>query len=169
VVAVRSVLDDDEVREYAAALSPGTLTDWYESVLHLTPWLEFPDSTGVIRGVAYHPLGTLTLCLREDPARAAALAGFDLLAILVATRADLDDVTAHLDHLGVTHGPVTTATLGWLLNCRRPRRHPAALLHRRTPPTRLRPRRRHPRPAGLDRNGETYTASARAGSSALTS
>lgn len=38
------------------------------------------------------------------------------LAILVATRADLDEVTAHLDHLGIPHGPVTTATLGWLLS-----------------------------------------------------
>ena len=89
---------------------------WYESVLGVTPWLEFPDGNGVIRGVAYHPLGTLTLCLREDPARAVALAGFDPLAVLVATRADLDKVTAHLDLLGVAHGPVITATLGWLLS-----------------------------------------------------
>jgi catechol 2,3-dioxygenase-like lactoylglutathione lyase family enzyme len=89
---------------------------WYESVLGVRPWLEFADGSGVIRGVAYHPLGTLTLCLREDPPRASAFAGFDPLAILVATRADLDEVTAHLDHLGIPHGPVTTATLGWLLS-----------------------------------------------------
>ena len=69
---------------------------WYESVLGVRPWLEFPDGNGVIRGVAYHPLGTLTLCLREDPPRASAFAGFD--------------------PLGIPHGPVTTATLGWLLS-----------------------------------------------------
>ncbi len=89
---------------------------WYESVLQVTPALEFPDADGVVRGVVYHPVGSLTVCLREDPTRAAALAGFGLLAVLVATRVDLDKITVHLDQLGVGHGPVITATLGWLLS-----------------------------------------------------
>lgn len=90
--------------------------DWYETVLSLSPHLEFPDDSGAVRGVVYHPLGNLTLCLREDPPRARALAGFNPLAVLVATRADLDDIATHLDQLAVTHGPVLTATLGWMLN-----------------------------------------------------
>jgi catechol 2,3-dioxygenase-like lactoylglutathione lyase family enzyme len=89
---------------------------WYETVLSLSPHLEFPDDSGAVRGVAYQPLGNLTLCLREDPPRAQALAGFNPLAVLVATRADLDDIAAHLDQHGVSHGPVLTATLGWLLS-----------------------------------------------------
>lgn len=95
---------------------------WYETVLPLSPHLEFPDDSGTVRGVAYHPLGNLTLCLREDRPRARALAGFNPLAVLVATRADLDDIAAHLDQLAVTRGPVLTATLGWLLSAADPDR-----------------------------------------------
>jgi catechol 2,3-dioxygenase-like lactoylglutathione lyase family enzyme len=89
--------------------------DWFESLLGLEPQLEFADDDGTVRGVAYHPIGGLRIALREDPPRAAALAGFDPLALAVATRADLDIVSAHLDECGIEHGPVIRATLGWLL------------------------------------------------------
>ena len=68
-------------------------------------------------------------CAKTQP-RAQALAGFDPLAVLVATRADLDDIAAHLDHLGIPHGPVTTATLGWLLSTTNPNGVRPALLCR---------------------------------------
>ena len=88
---------------------------WYESVLQLTPQLEFPDEEGTVRGVVYAALGGLTLSLREDAPRARALAGFNPFAVLVSTGADLDEVGRHLDGIGLKHGPVVTATLGWLL------------------------------------------------------
>lgn len=93
---------------------------WYESVFGIEMMIEFPDDDGTVRGVAYAPINQLTLSLREDPERAAALAGFDSWAVLVDSRADLDAWAAHLDRLGIEHGPVLTATLGWLLACTDP-------------------------------------------------
>ena len=78
-------------------------------------YLEFADDDGTVRGIVYQPLGDFALALREDPERARALAGFAPFAALVPTRADLEDVVAHLDELGVEHGPVITATIGWLV------------------------------------------------------
>ena len=63
---------------------------WYESVFGIEMMIEFPDDDGTVRGVAYAPINQLTLSLREDPERAAALAGFDSWAVLVDSRADLD-------------------------------------------------------------------------------
>jgi catechol 2,3-dioxygenase-like lactoylglutathione lyase family enzyme len=89
--------------------------EWYERVLGVERRLEFTDDDGTVRGIAYQPLGDFSLALREDPERARALAGFDPFAALVPTRADLEDLVAHLDRLGVGHGPIVTATIGWLL------------------------------------------------------
>lgn len=89
---------------------------WYEAVLPLQAHLEFPDDTGTVRGVVYGALGGLTLTLREDPERAQALSGFDPFAVLVPQRIDLDAISKHLDLLGVGHGPIITATKGWLLS-----------------------------------------------------
>jgi catechol 2,3-dioxygenase-like lactoylglutathione lyase family enzyme len=89
--------------------------EWYEQLLGLNVQLEFRDDDGTVRGVAYEPVGGVRLALREDPDRAAALKGFDPVALAVETRADLDDVVAELDRRGVEHGPVVQATLGWLL------------------------------------------------------
>ena len=89
--------------------------DWYADILSVAVDLEFRDDDGTVRGVAFERRGGLTLCLREDPARARALAGFDPYAVLVPTRRDLDRVLDRLDDLGVAHGPVVTASLGWLV------------------------------------------------------
>ena len=94
--------------------------DWYESLLGLQVEIEFKDDDGTVRGVAYQPLGDLRMAFREDPERAAALNGWDPLALAVATRADLDTVAAELDARGIEHGPVITATLGWLLSATGP-------------------------------------------------
>jgi catechol 2,3-dioxygenase-like lactoylglutathione lyase family enzyme len=88
---------------------------WYERVLGVERELEFRDDDGVVRGIVYAPLGSFALALREDPARAKALAGFDPFAALVPTRRALEEIVAHLDEVGVEHGPIVTATLGWLL------------------------------------------------------
>jgi catechol 2,3-dioxygenase-like lactoylglutathione lyase family enzyme len=88
---------------------------WYEQLLGLTVELEFRDGDGTVRGVAYHPVGGLRLALREDAERAGALAGWDPIALAVESRADLDAVAVELDRRSIPHGPVTTATLGWML------------------------------------------------------
>lgn len=94
--------------------------EWFESLLGLRAEIEFRDDDGTVRGVAYLPLGGLRIALREDPPRAAALAGWDPLALAVKTRADLDTVVACLDEHGIEHGPIIRATLGWLLSADAP-------------------------------------------------
>jgi catechol 2,3-dioxygenase-like lactoylglutathione lyase family enzyme len=88
---------------------------WYAELFSVTVDLEFRDDDGVLRGVAFTSRNGLTVCLREDPARARALAGFDPYAVLVPTRRDLDDVVARLDALDIAHSQVVTASLGWLV------------------------------------------------------
>lgn len=93
---------------------------WFESLLGLEVEIEFRDEAGTVRGVAYRPVGGFQLALREDPERAAALAGWDPLALAVATRRDLDTIAGELDSRGIPHGPVIEATLGWLLSAEAP-------------------------------------------------
>src|SRR3954454_8608171 len=88
---------------------------WYAAVLSVEVDLEFRDDEGVLRGVAFERREGFTLCLRESPEVARALAGFDPYAVLVSTRADLVEAVDHLDRLGVPHSPVIAATLGWLV------------------------------------------------------
>jgi catechol 2,3-dioxygenase-like lactoylglutathione lyase family enzyme len=85
---------------------------WYESVLGLHVDIEFVED-GVVRGVALADrAGTINLALRHDPARAAALAGFDLLAIAVPTRDAVEDWRRHLDEAGQPHAGVVTGHHG---------------------------------------------------------
>ena len=59
---------------------------WYVCALGFEPELEFAED-GALRGVAlYHPAADARLALRHDPARATALAGFDVTAMAVGTR-----------------------------------------------------------------------------------
>ncbi len=59
---------------------------WYERVFELVPNIEFPDAAGVVRGVSYRAKRGFTLALRESPALAQAMIGFDPIAILVESR-----------------------------------------------------------------------------------
>ena len=60
--------------------------EWYARVLGLQTHIEFTEN-GVLMGVGMHdPGGTISLALRHDPARAAALAGFDPVALRVPAR-----------------------------------------------------------------------------------
>jgi catechol 2,3-dioxygenase-like lactoylglutathione lyase family enzyme len=82
--------------------------EWYTSVLGLTVEIEFVED-GVLRGVALAgTTGDLRLALRLDPVRAAALAGFDPVALLVPKREDVESWRDRLDDLGQSHGDVVT-------------------------------------------------------------
>jgi catechol 2,3-dioxygenase-like lactoylglutathione lyase family enzyme len=89
---------------------------WYERVFELQPKVEFADDDGAVRGVSYQPKGGFALALREIPALALAMTGFDPLAILVESRDGLEAWGRRLDELGVAHTPVTVAALGWMLS-----------------------------------------------------
>lgn len=87
-------------------------TEWYSRVLGLGVAVEFVEE-GELKGVALgDPGGTTSIALRHDPARAAAMSGFDLVALGVPTR---DGVHAWADHLtGIhqPHGGIVTGHLG---------------------------------------------------------
>jgi catechol 2,3-dioxygenase-like lactoylglutathione lyase family enzyme len=78
--------------------------DWYVRAFDFTCTLEFREADRLVGVGMEHPDGNLRLALREDRARAAALAGFDTVCLAVGTRADLDDLLARLDTRGVDHG-----------------------------------------------------------------
>ncbi|MDT7800783.1 MAG: hypothetical protein QOI78_4216 [Actinomycetota bacterium] len=80
---------------------------WYERVLGFEVAIEFVED-GEVRGVALQREGWSQLALRHDPARAKALSGFDALALLVPTRADVETWKAALDEAGEPHGGVMT-------------------------------------------------------------
>lgn len=85
---------------------------WYTSVLGLHVEIEFTED-GVVRGLALaDPTGTVRLALRHDPPRAAALAGFDLVAIGVPTRDGVQAWRRRLDELGQAHGGIVTGHNG---------------------------------------------------------
>ena len=87
--------------------------DWYERLLGVRLAVEFRDDDGTVRGVAYQPIGAFTLALRERADVAAATAGFDPFAILVADRAAIDGWVDRLDAFGVPHTPVQRGAQGW--------------------------------------------------------
>jgi catechol 2,3-dioxygenase-like lactoylglutathione lyase family enzyme len=89
---------------------------WYETLFGLVPSMEFPDDDGVVRGVVYEPVGPgIGMCLRENPAAARGIAGFDPVSFAIADRAAADAWVARLDELGIPHSPVIEATVGWLV------------------------------------------------------
>lgn len=86
---------------------------WYVQVLGFEPDLEFVED-GALRGAALaHPAASLRLALREDHARAAALAGFDLVALAVSTREELASVVENARAAGATPGEVILGREGW--------------------------------------------------------
>jgi hypothetical protein len=78
--------------------------------------LEFPDADGVIRGVAgtVPGLGWTWLALREDPAAAACLAGFNPVVWGVPDRPDLQDwVDPSTTSVSPTPRRSKPASAGW--------------------------------------------------------
>ncbi len=90
---------------------------WYQEVFGLEVYLEFPDDDGVVRGVACRAagLGDTAIGLRENPAVARGIAGFDPVIWAVPDQAALEEWVTHLDTLGIAHSPVIDASIGWLL------------------------------------------------------
>jgi len=87
-------------------------SEWYRRVLRLTVAIEFVED-GELRGVALEVPGCATgIALRHDPERAAALSGFDLVALGVPTRDGVHDWADHLAAVGEKHGGLVTGHHG---------------------------------------------------------
>jgi catechol 2,3-dioxygenase-like lactoylglutathione lyase family enzyme len=86
--------------------------DWYTSVLGLRVDIEFVED-GELMGLALSDAsGRLRLALRFDPVRAAALSGFDAVALGVPKREEVESWRARLDDLGEPHGGIVTGHKG---------------------------------------------------------
>jgi catechol 2,3-dioxygenase-like lactoylglutathione lyase family enzyme len=85
---------------------------WYTSVLGFQVEIEFAEE-GVVKGLALaDATGSVGLALRHDPARAAAMAGFDVIALAVPTRDAVQEWRRRLDELDQPHGGVVTGHRG---------------------------------------------------------
>jgi catechol 2,3-dioxygenase-like lactoylglutathione lyase family enzyme len=86
--------------------------DWYTSVLGLRVEIEFVEE-GELMGLALRDAsGRLRLALRLDPVRAAALSGFDAIALEVPKREDVESWRERLDDLDQPHGGIVTGHKG---------------------------------------------------------
>lgn len=88
--------------------------DWYGAVMGLQVDLEFVED-GVLMGVAMRASDGTCLAARHDPARAAAMAGFDPVTFAVPTLADLQDWQQRLGELDQAHGGIVCGHQGWAL------------------------------------------------------
>lgn len=87
-------------------------TRWYCRVLGLEVAIEFTEDDE-LRGVALTaPDGTTQIALRHDPERAAALCGFDLVALGVPTRDGVHAWADHLTAIDQKHGGILTGHRG---------------------------------------------------------
>jgi catechol 2,3-dioxygenase-like lactoylglutathione lyase family enzyme len=89
--------------------------EFYESILDLSVLIEFRDDDGVVRGVAYGPVGGVSYALREDPERAAALAGYDPVAFTVDDDSAIDAWITHLNGLGIENSGRVQGAMGSVL------------------------------------------------------
>jgi catechol 2,3-dioxygenase-like lactoylglutathione lyase family enzyme len=81
--------------------------DWYCRVLRLVPDIDFVEE-GQLMGVALRAPGSdPEIALRREPERAAALAGFNPVALADRSRAELEEQQ-------FDHGPITNGHLGWV-------------------------------------------------------
>lgn len=86
--------------------------DWYQRVLGFEVVIEFVEND-VLMGVALADAAqSLSIALRHDPARAAALSGFDAVALGVPSRAEVKQWCVRLDDLDGAHGGVVTGHKG---------------------------------------------------------
>jgi catechol 2,3-dioxygenase-like lactoylglutathione lyase family enzyme len=82
---------------------------FYEDLFTLNVLHDFLDGDGGARGVAYAPIGGVSLGLREDPVRATAQRGYDPLAFSVEDNMAIHAWIAHLGSHGI---PVTGPAAG---------------------------------------------------------
>jgi catechol 2,3-dioxygenase-like lactoylglutathione lyase family enzyme len=89
--------------------------DWYCRVLGFEPEIDFIED-GVLMGVALRDqANSAHLAFRLAPERSTALAGFDPIALAVASRAELDTWARHLDDLKEPHGGIVNGHIGWVI------------------------------------------------------
>ena len=88
---------------------------WYADVLGLREDMEWPDEDGIVRGIAFEPLGGVILALREHPEGAAATRDFGFVNVRVPAESDLTVCATHLDRLGVWHTEVISGARGRLV------------------------------------------------------
>ncbi|MEW9529450.1 VOC family protein [Microbispora sp. NPDC049125] len=89
--------------------------DWCVRVLGMRAYMDFVED-GVLMGVALCDAGgTVHVAVRRDPERAAALSGFDPIALCVPTVADLEAWRRRLDDLGERHDGIITGHAGRVL------------------------------------------------------
>ena len=88
---------------------------WYEGRLGYEQVMEFRDGEKVAGLLMTHPRGGPALALWLDPARAAAVAGFDYFAFGAPNRKALEELAARLTALGEHHPGVHPGTIGWVL------------------------------------------------------
>ena len=99
---------------------------WYADVFGLREEMEWPDHDGVVRGIAFAPIGGVALALREHPEAAAATRRFGFVNIGVPDEDDLAGCAEHLDRLGVKHTPVISGARGRLIGFHDPDDHELA-------------------------------------------
>jgi catechol 2,3-dioxygenase-like lactoylglutathione lyase family enzyme len=120
IVAERVIVQHDWALEEVAGLYHVKLPvadvtrsrDWYQLAFGLVVEREFQEGARLAGVSLIHPTSPLRIALREDPVRAAALAGFDAVALTVATPADLQALLHKLDGLGIVHGEPVTGPAG---------------------------------------------------------
>lgn len=86
--------------------------DWYVRVLGLQVLMEFVEDDALMGVALVDADESLSIALRHDPARAAALSGFDAMALRAPTRADVMQWRTCLDDLDEPHGGVVTGHKG---------------------------------------------------------
>ncbi len=85
--------------------------DWYALAFGLEV-LDQSTGSDAAEITMAHPSVSIELVLRRDPIRAQALAGFNVLSLVVGTIDDLNVVVERLDAQGIDHGPPTSSSRG---------------------------------------------------------
>lgn len=96
--------------------------EWYERVLGFVAEYEFPDDRGVVRGVAGQlpGLGESGFALRENPAVARGISGFDPVCFAIADQTAAQAWAARFDELGIEHSPIIETPVGWIVSVNDP-------------------------------------------------
>ena len=91
-------------------------TDWYCEVLGLQVVLIEEEETQIIGTVLSLDEGAPRLGLHHDPTRAAALAGFCVVALAVDSPQTLSEWDTSLTQRKIVHSPIVAGALGWHIN-----------------------------------------------------
>ncbi len=90
--------------------------DWYGEVFGLQVLLVEEEENEVVGIVFSLGEGSPSVGLHHDPHRAAALAGFCVVAITVDSRTALSDWDSWLNQIDAVHSPMVQGVLGWYID-----------------------------------------------------